>query len=280
MDEIVAVQREREKIYGNMHAVWTVTKIVQNGEDIESTIEFWSREHQYYRFDVINTSDSSSSNKITRMIVRPEGYARIFANSREDPGAIFRFGAAEEGMNWVRAAKWYCQANKVSHDFIHETITDWLNGKEFYKTFHVKKEGDSVFIEGFVDVESATNSETFELSSSGYRFLQSQTRVDNKDDGTWYESKYAKVYDNQQTDIPIASSASTVESNGSMKSLNYELKEFQLTPAPLEVFFVAELAPLDARPAGIVWFRRLLVAGVGFACFAVYFFHRKRVNRT
>lgn len=274
MARIVSVQREREKLYGNMHAVWTETK-TKGGKTTVNQIEFWSCEHKYFRVDLIRVSGSVKPHKIIRTIILPERSVRVFSQDRNNLGAVFKFGEVQDSFGYVRGDQWYCQANKTEHDHIHELITGWLSGETRCDSFDVKRRSNGdVIITAFDDRGEYKDTEKLTLSSADYRFLKSDYRIDGPNE-FWREGVDTKAYDDEQIDIPITSSRACRGSDIGAETLTYKLEELQLEPAPIEVFFPDELAPLFAPPGGASWFRRLLLLGIGIACLGAYYYRRR-----
>jgi hypothetical protein len=289
LDELLAANRKRETPFGNMHAIWTKEEVT-DGKKVESTIEFWSRENKYFRFDETFTQDGF---KVERHFAVPSRYARFASYGPDSRGAITKHDTAEIGRQIVRSQGWFCEANKRLLDPMEDLVQFWLNRDD--TTFQVKREPEGNLVitkrregEGDVDGNNVTfvNSEVLTFSPDDYRFLESKFRLD-RSDGTWSEDFSVKNYDDPLSDIPTSSRFEDIQSEGidgagsdkSKRIVRYTLKEMQFTPAPMDVFEMPEFTKRSSY-AGT---RRLILLASGVALLAICFllgYWRKRQSNS
>ena len=285
LDELLAANEEREKLFGNMHAVWTVEEFQADGPKKISSVEFWSREDKYFRYDQTFTDPEY---RVTRDILRKEGSVRFESSNPDDVGVINDFGAYEKARPKLRGQLWFCQANKrlgQTFDYLIEDL--WLTSEDV--TLEVRKdEGGGLvltartkgsFVRGegqggtVGEKETFENTETFRFSPD-YRFLGSKFRVDYSD-GEWSEMEDTMTYGDLPSNlpsmsVPISSFHRDWGSDARNRQIQSTLKEIQLDPAPMEVFYPdrSGVPPTESSSSG--WRRRLALLSFGLLCLAIY----------
>jgi len=282
LEELLAANSKRETLFGNMHAIWTMEE-VKDGTKSNSTIEFWSRENKYFRFDETFTQPHV---RVERHFATPTRYVRFSSFSPDIRGAVTDHDTVENGRENIRGQGWFCEANKRARQHFESLVDYWLNADNV--TLQVRKEeGGGLVItvrtegKGDRDGQHLTyaNSEVLKFSPGDYRFLGSKIRGDVSD-GTWGEGVFTKTYSEPPSDIPISSIQEDIESDGldgigsggTTYSVRYTLTEMQFEPAPMEVFELPEFPALS----GSNWTRRLVLLLGGAALLAIYFFVRSR----
>ena len=203
LGELFAANLKREKPFGNMHAVWTMEK-VKDGKKSESTIEFWSRDSKYFRFD---ETFEVGNFKVERYFIVPDRYVHFLSFSPDNRGVIVGHGTFEKGRKELRRQEWYCESNKRLHDPMRNLFEHWLKAED--TTLKVRRAN-----EGGIEVEKRregegdqdgkhltfANSEVLEFSPGDYRFLRSKFRLDISD-GKWTEDVSKKVYGDASSDV-------------------------------------------------------------------------------
>jgi hypothetical protein len=272
LDELLAANREREALFGNMHASWTKEEVT-DGKKVESTIEFWSRENKYFRFDETSTEPSF---RVERYFATPDRYVSFSSHDPDIRGAVTEYDGAEQGRQNIRGQGWFCAANKRARQDFEYLVEYWLS--EDNVSLQVRKEdGGGLVItvrtkgEGDRDGQHLTyeNTEVLRFSPGDFRFLGSKIRGDVSD-GTWGEGVFTNTYSDPPSDIPTSSTLEELESDGSTRSLRYTLQEMQFEPAPLEVFDLPEFA----KQSSYAGTRKLILLASGVALLALYFLLR------
>jgi len=270
MEKIIAVHRERESTFDNMHAVWTQAAGMLDEQPMVWRFEYWSREGRFFRYERRYVSGPLPPDRdppaVLRAIVRPDGYVDLKATEDDELGTITELGPPEEGVERLKHAGWFCQANNLEGRVIHEALSGWLSGDDEYKRVSVRKQDETVVVE--LDWESRGDnvSEVCELSADDFRILQSTFHVVSED-GRSSTKLFTREYGDQQTDVPVAHGV-TAE----MDFYRFTLDECQFAPAAMEVFYPQGL---PAREGGRVWIRRLVTLVVGLILIAVYFRYRR-----
>jgi len=279
LEELLAANSKREMLFGNMHAVWTMEEL-KDGKKTNSTIEFWSRENKYFRFDETFTQTTSGvepSSRVKRHFVTPSRYVRFSSFSPDIRGAATDHDSVEKGRRKIRTQRWFCEANKRLHDPMDSLVEYWLNADNV--TLQVRKEdGGGLVItartegEGEEDGQqlSYENSEVLNFSPGDYRFLGSKYRLEISN-GTWSEEESKKTYSDPPSEVPTSSTFENIGRDGSAYSVRYTLQEMQFEPAPLEVFELSKFPATNGK-----WMRRLVLLLGGAALLAIYFFLRSR----
>lgn len=97
-----SIIESHEKIdseFGDLHCRWKASE-TKSGETRDYLLEFWSKDKKFYRFDKTEIgSNGEAISTTTRMVIRPEGFVVIRAESPDDEGAVIDFGSSYDGLD-------------------------------------------------------------------------------------------------------------------------------------------------------------------------------------
>jgi hypothetical protein len=121
-----AYQKVRDDDYGNVHFVMTETHEEQAEKQrtrAVTEIRYWARDNRYFRVDSKVTESSDPKRKVgrrERMVLGPDGWISLFAESTRTPLAIHSWGSFEEGKERLGGYSFF-QAAARGYS-IHEAI--------------------------------------------------------------------------------------------------------------------------------------------------------------
>lgn len=280
LTDIIKIHTQRERIYGNARFTWNEIEVT-DGIKNERKIEFWSRDDRYYRVDVTQVNDDGSLGDISRTIVRPEGTVRLKAKSRDDDGTIYDFGPQSEGMDAIKGNVYYCQANKKGHVLVNLLLENWLNNEtEINDLSIINADQSGPIIAYSREFQGGLGQYTITLSPMDYRVLASTYSYQRASDSYSANQDSKTEYGDTDKDIPLTYSDVATDSSGGRDTLVCTLRDYELTPAPMDVFQVSDFAfPGSVSPTQI-WGRRAIVLVLAVVCLVIYVrFNRSRTSR-
>ncbi len=281
---IIEAQRQRERLYGNMHGVWEISNAKSSGEISKANVEYWARDGAYYRVDWLPVSSAGDSKKGTRVIVRPEGYARLLIDSSEDVGTVIQFDESEDFFWRITGGNFYGQGNRALDEPVWKILDAWIDGTSAYEKVELMESIDGNIIINIHDSKFqergiARDVTTITLAPDSYVCLSAIRKFNYKDGGEGTNT-IEYHYDSDQPEIPTDFVYVAIPHSDKEGEKNTEVqarKEISLDPAEMSVFEI-DTSIFNRRVIGWSWSRRIVVLLIGVVLMGVYFVWRRKTS--
>lgn len=258
--------QNRGEVYGNGHFLWATVEI--EGDNVsESHCEYWARGNEYFRLDSFQVVDGRRIGKINRIIVTPNRFVSITANSTDDPGGIYDVGSLEEGIHQATGRFFIDHASRVATMRVTDWIQHWKAGTYEIKDFEIDQDNVGGIVLTITRMRKpGTQSYRVKMSPEDFRVLSWQYIFDSRDGGQHAEQNVVLDYDADQKVIPRSEKSTTNSNFGPMSIQECELIDFDLKPAPLHLFALPDINSPKSS-----WRLKLALLSFGLLCLAAYY---------
>lgn len=261
-------------LYLNGHFVWVKTEQAAEGEK-KRRYEYWARDGIYFRLDSQDITDSDAVNIVSRTIVIPEGFAKIAADGIDDVGAIFDFGPAEAGRNWVLSHQFIAMANRVATVQVADWVEAWESKSQDLESLTLRAiEPSGARLEFVCRPENATQHHAAEMSGRQYRVDRWTYRYETDDRSQWATNEIDLTYENELVAIPKLMSEKDISNFAKPLSYSYLLEHYDNKSPPIDIFTIPG-SETGIPSSTSAWARRLSVLCIGVLMLGFYLYYRK-----
>jgi hypothetical protein len=272
---IVSEHKEISQEFGDLHCVWFSS--VEKGDSTQQyRLEFWSKDQSYYRLDRAELGEfGEPSYPISRMIVRPEGYALIEAKHEDDPGAVVGFGAAAEGLDRIAGNYFFDSATRLGGVFpVADQVGAYLSGDQRWKVNAVSSESGSINLE--LDWSDGKTRTQTSASLDPTTFSCTKATLTNyQGSEITLTIETQKEYDTNRI-VPVEHREIWTRNDGSNENWTFTRDMISLESPAMEVFSLPTGLVKATSDARRVWGRRLAIFVVGIVLLASYFTIRRK----
>lgn len=284
---VSACQKVRDDVYGNVHFVLTETHIIKNAQGTArdvTEIEYWSRDNKYFRMDtkIVESSNSSKVGMRYRMVLAPNGYISLGAESENAPLVIRNWGSFEEGWD-LFGGNFFVQAAARSGGIARADATLGKRlaaeiGDAALQVVAVDIEPSKIVLspDGFrLEIESLWQSPPNTTQSTTVRDVAHGVAVhyesSNSTNGVFtFSSLSDKNYDFTRFGcIPSYQLEKVAKASGNAHSHEYKTQSVSWDPVPLDVFSLEAQGIGSLKPES-VWRRRACTMLAGLLLLVVY----------
>jgi hypothetical protein len=252
---------------------WMATTKI-GGVQKKFQLDFWSKEGRFFRLDTIEYDESGElASEVTKLIIRPEGYAEIIGKRSDPFGAIVAFGSAAEGLDRMAGNNFFDSATrKGGISPISVAINGYLAGESEWKLKKVSQ-GDGQVSQEWVWSDGTTRTESEMVLEPVAHSCRKSSIQSFTNGARGLGIKVEKEYDANLV-VPLRHHEIWTRSDGSIEEWIYSRENCSLESPSLEVFSLA--MPGSGQTSAGVWTRRVMTLSVGVTLLGLYAWFRKR----
>lgn len=281
--------------YGNVHFELIETEQTTSRKIRTVTeIKYWARGNQYFRLDTKIKESNDPKKSIgarNRLILGPEGFIAMVANTAQAPFTIHRWGSYEEGLARLSGYSFFRAATRSfsvldASSILRSVVTNDL-GPHSSNEIENHREIKSITIsedEKYLTIQS-TWSSTSNVANSNITFEITHGAVTNyrgqifKEDLPVNLTTAQKKYDYVTfRSIPSHHFEKLERADGSGYSRILETKHVDWVPVPLGIFSLEAQGLASLQPQS-VWTRRILILFAGIIMFFVVYLIKRAKYR-
>lgn len=271
---IVEAHTQRFDLFDNGHFVWNQV-LFDGGVRTDFTHEYWARNGEYFRLDSRKSIDGQQQGKIYRTIVRPDGFAKISADTPEAAGAIIDFGTADAGLKAIRNNNFIAIANFSGFSWTKTWIDAWPSrSRDLIDLRFTKLSEDEVKMTFVRKDEDGTKTYNSFLASDDYRVLRWTYRFDSTAGNWWADNVATYTYHPSISDLVAERSVEISNTDSETPEISEicTLVSYDPAPAAVSVFEIGSM-PGGHRPPQN---RRLITFAMGVLLLSGWIYYRKR----
>ncbi len=269
----ISALSENRNGFGSIQVEWVENREIAEKKSVLKH-RFWSREGDYYRMDSEFVSGATADEPLVRerVIVRPEGYARLVAAPTTDL-AITATGTGEEGLNRLLGNVLFDAGIRGFTAYAEDVLEACQGSSPAYTVASAVQNGD--VLELMLEAPGATGEKyIYEYQIDLKRGVCLSWKEELHSDGQvtqWYS--VVKRYDEGVIPEEMVIQWKGDSEDGQRQVTRKTLKN---EAAPLGLFSLRA----QGASASSIWVRRLRVMATGLSLLGVYLVYRWRINRS
>lgn len=275
-----SLEHTRNQQYGAVHYITQRTLTRGDEQPTCETIEYWSRDNQYFRVDrrkhLGNDFVTIDSQEI--LIVRPEGYAMLHAKGDSNQPAVHNIGTTAEGMNLLLALPTVHGSTRAYSILQPELLMRPVGDNGGHRTLlkHTTEGSILRWSAKFLTKDSSTNT-TIACDIDTGVCISYEAAMQQNGQPTMHVSA-AREYNNRNwRSIP---DLETITITYPGKATQTDLRRTVVVdwePVATDVFLPPGAQPPSQR--GYAWIRRLILGLVGI-CFVTAWIYVRKMPRS